>query len=530
MLAPSTLTTDDSLDNPDDLTCAICLCQPDPVDIAIIKGCEHSYCEESVCLLKRATWFTQHIHTLDKGALLGASSFDQEHAYDEDDYEYDDEVEDEEESYYFSSASGRARVVLGNRRFGENGFVRGGRLMARPVQSPGPSYSAASSSSSSASSKQVGAQGSIKKTGGSSSSKAAGPAHAHNKYGSTGIGKPGNSVCVKNQSSNPTSCAGGGPSNHKQVTNSTLQVASMADAPPCAPDEVGLLAKGTGSSSVITTSGASGIYGSSSSSSLPTPSSVAVPKQGNGYIAPSTWEDKVAAGSNPLTPMCAVVAVERTQSVQNQQMSSFSSCSREAVTELCNQVSEAISTFLPSGTSLGLIDTLCDHEPDHLLSIGGSSDPLNENTVLKAPACTSELLTAQAEANTSTPQPTKQKNKKAAQQAGNKKKGSNYKKQHPHPCPDGQYSDHNFGVSVASGEAIPSMSSSVTLAKGTRTTVPSSVSHVSSCDNEALIHNSSAASAHNSRNNGGITRSGRRVSTRRAKDIARTFEEDYLVR
>jgi hypothetical protein len=61
--------------------------------------------EESVCLLKRATWFTQHIHTLDKGGLLGASSFDHEHAYDEDDYEYD-EVEDEEESYYFSSASG----------------------------------------------------------------------------------------------------------------------------------------------------------------------------------------------------------------------------------------------------------------------------------------------------------------------------------------------------------------------------------------------------------------------------------------
>lgn len=31
---------------PDDLTCAICLCQPEPVDLAIIKGCEHNYCGE----------------------------------------------------------------------------------------------------------------------------------------------------------------------------------------------------------------------------------------------------------------------------------------------------------------------------------------------------------------------------------------------------------------------------------------------------------------------------------------------------
>ena len=34
------------LDAPDDLTCAICLCQPEPVDLAIIKGCEHNYCGE----------------------------------------------------------------------------------------------------------------------------------------------------------------------------------------------------------------------------------------------------------------------------------------------------------------------------------------------------------------------------------------------------------------------------------------------------------------------------------------------------
>lgn len=44
--------------------------------------------------------------------------------------EYD---EDEEvENYYFSAAAGRARIVLGNRRWGENGYVSAGRQHARP--------------------------------------------------------------------------------------------------------------------------------------------------------------------------------------------------------------------------------------------------------------------------------------------------------------------------------------------------------------------------------------------------------------
>jgi hypothetical protein len=40
----------------------------------------------------------------------------------------DAELEEDEEieSYYFSSAAGRARVVLGNRRWGEGGFMRAG--------------------------------------------------------------------------------------------------------------------------------------------------------------------------------------------------------------------------------------------------------------------------------------------------------------------------------------------------------------------------------------------------------------------
>ena len=44
--------------------------------------------------------------------------------------EYDDD--EEVENYYFSAAAGRARIVLGNRRWGENGYVSSGRQHARP--------------------------------------------------------------------------------------------------------------------------------------------------------------------------------------------------------------------------------------------------------------------------------------------------------------------------------------------------------------------------------------------------------------
>lgn len=43
--------------------------------------------------------------------------------------EYDDD--EEVEDYFFSSAAGRARVVIGNRRHGPNGFLSSGRLQAR---------------------------------------------------------------------------------------------------------------------------------------------------------------------------------------------------------------------------------------------------------------------------------------------------------------------------------------------------------------------------------------------------------------
>eukprot|EP00195_Chlamydomonas_chlamydogama_P015326 CAMPEP_0202893988 /NCGR_PEP_ID=MMETSP1392-20130828/3459_1 /ASSEMBLY_ACC=CAM_ASM_000868 /TAXON_ID=225041 /ORGANISM="Chlamydomonas chlamydogama, Strain SAG 11-48b" /LENGTH=305 /DNA_ID=CAMNT_0049578513 /DNA_START=381 /DNA_END=1298 /DNA_ORIENTATION=- len=177
------------VDTADELTCAICLGQPAPVDIAVLKGCEHLYCvncilhwalyketplcpqckspfnylfvhrmldgtvsdyaiEESVCLLKRATWFQEHVKVLEKGkavssreAALHASDWQEAEvpdAYYYDDY-VDDEDEDEQiEQYYFSSAAGSARITLGNRRFGENGYVRGGRVYARPVPQQTP--------------------------------------------------------------------------------------------------------------------------------------------------------------------------------------------------------------------------------------------------------------------------------------------------------------------------------------------------------------------------------------------------------
>ena len=61
---------------------------------------------------------------------------------DENDYQdyarYYEEYDDDEEvaDYYFSSAAGRARVSIGNRRHGPNGFMSSGRMRARPTPPP----------------------------------------------------------------------------------------------------------------------------------------------------------------------------------------------------------------------------------------------------------------------------------------------------------------------------------------------------------------------------------------------------------
>lgn len=88
--------------------------------------------EESVCLLLRATWFKPLIvedHVVVQDDL-------------EDDYSYEDEEDDLDEVYFRSSSSLR----IGNRRWGDNGYVRAGRQEARPVCRPNSQDVGASSS------------------------------------------------------------------------------------------------------------------------------------------------------------------------------------------------------------------------------------------------------------------------------------------------------------------------------------------------------------------------------------------------
>ncbi|KAF6262126.1 hypothetical protein COO60DRAFT_1282794 [Scenedesmus sp. NREL 46B-D3] len=210
----------------DDMTCAICLDRTALTEIALVKGCEHQYCvncilqwalckewcpqckkpfdyllchkqldgtlsdflvEESVVLLKRARWFDDHMREVArKGAmpagLLAASSNAAGAGYDSDadardwadvyeDY-LDAELEEDEEieQYYFSSAAGRARV-LGNRRWGEGGYMRAGRMYARPVQNTARTPNAAGG-------KAVGGKAAAGKAAASSTSGGAGSSRA----------------------------------------------------------------------------------------------------------------------------------------------------------------------------------------------------------------------------------------------------------------------------------------------------------------------------------------------------------------
>lgn len=94
--------------------------------------------EESVCLLKRAQWYVERMNVQAKGKAVSAAmaaagatpGLPDDYDFEEEDYE---DPDDEIEAYYFSGAAGRARVVIGNRRGGENGFIRGGRMLARPA-------------------------------------------------------------------------------------------------------------------------------------------------------------------------------------------------------------------------------------------------------------------------------------------------------------------------------------------------------------------------------------------------------------
>lgn len=107
--------------------------------------------EESVCLLVRARWFLDGREAAATDAdARGKAAAPPPHWSD------DDEYDDEEEDYYFSAAAGRARVVLGNRRFGDGGVLAAGRMRARPAAAAarggkgkaGPAEAAAAASAS----------------------------------------------------------------------------------------------------------------------------------------------------------------------------------------------------------------------------------------------------------------------------------------------------------------------------------------------------------------------------------------------
>ncbi|CAI9094770.1 OLC1v1030564C3 [Oldenlandia corymbosa var. corymbosa] len=149
--------------------CAICLNTIVLQETALVKGCEHAYCvtcilrwasfkkdtcpqckhpfeflyvhrsldgsiydymfEESVCLLLRASWFKPLDMEEKEGFYDDMGYF---YAYEDEEEEYIDEV-------YFGTISRR----IGNRRWGDNGYVRSGRQEARPVLCPNVSESSA---------------------------------------------------------------------------------------------------------------------------------------------------------------------------------------------------------------------------------------------------------------------------------------------------------------------------------------------------------------------------------------------------
>ncbi|CAO1947280.1 unnamed protein product [Urochloa humidicola] len=153
--------------------CAICLDKIALQETALVKGCDHAYCvtcilrwasykqtplcpqckhpfeflsvhrsldgclhdflfEESVCLLLRAAWFEPLIVEAHEEALEEDDFYHQ--------YQYDDNEDDLDEETYYMSRSPSIRI--GNRRWGDNGYIRGGRREARPVNtdaSAGPS-------------------------------------------------------------------------------------------------------------------------------------------------------------------------------------------------------------------------------------------------------------------------------------------------------------------------------------------------------------------------------------------------------
>lgn len=115
-----------------------CLLFPTKFSVVFLCSIEDFMFEESVCLLLRASWFLPLDVTEQASYSYGYH----------DDFDipcdYEDEDDDLDE-FYLHGASLR----IGNRRWGDNGFVRSGRQEARPVQKHSGSSSSSSSGSSS---------------------------------------------------------------------------------------------------------------------------------------------------------------------------------------------------------------------------------------------------------------------------------------------------------------------------------------------------------------------------------------------
>uniref|UniRef100_A0A7C8YP93 RING-type domain-containing protein n=1 Tax=Opuntia streptacantha TaxID=393608 RepID=A0A7C8YP93_OPUST len=164
-----------------DGVCAICLDNIELQETALVKGCEHAYCvncilqwatyhehpkcpqckhpfeslsvhraldgtlcdymfEESVCLLVRASWFRplvaeHHDDPYDELEEIYYYQYGYQYGYEEDEEDLDD--------VYFCNSS---TLRIGNRRWGDNGYIRSGRQEARPVHRSNPNDSGAGSS------------------------------------------------------------------------------------------------------------------------------------------------------------------------------------------------------------------------------------------------------------------------------------------------------------------------------------------------------------------------------------------------
>ncbi|KAL0888057.1 hypothetical protein Bca101_012040 [Brassica carinata] len=172
--------------------CAICLDTIPLQETAMVKGCEHAYCvtcilrwasykeihtcpqckhpfdflnvhrtldgsvedfmfEESVCLLLRASWF-KPLEAAERVSYHDIDNYD----FDIPPEYYEEEEEDDDDLDEF--LHGGSSLRLGNRRWGDNGFVRSGRQEARPAQHKhrggGGQASSASGFSSSSSSRE----------------------------------------------------------------------------------------------------------------------------------------------------------------------------------------------------------------------------------------------------------------------------------------------------------------------------------------------------------------------------------------